>query len=99
MLFFEVSKDTVAKVEKDLADPESTVFPADSVPASSVKNNMKDPTQPGAMVLFFEVSKDEEWYHARVCFRASHSHHRAFSLFFGLQSWPSRQASALCTER
>ena len=43
MLFFEVSKDTVAKVEKDLADPESTVFPADSVPASSVKNNMKDP--------------------------------------------------------
>ena len=49
MLFFEVSKDTVAKVEKDLADPESTVFPADSVPASSVKNNMKDPTQSGAM--------------------------------------------------
>ena len=34
----------------------------------------------------------------RVYFRASHSHHRAFSLFFGLQSWPSRQASALCTE-
>ena len=55
MLFFEVSKDTVAKVEKDLADPESTVFPANSVPASSGKNNMKDPTQPGAIVLFFEV--------------------------------------------
>ena len=81
MLFFEVTKDTVAKVEKDLADPESTVFPADSVPASSVKNNMKDPTQPGAIALFFEVSKDEEGYHARVCFRASHSHLRAFSLF------------------
>ena len=57
MLFFEVSKDTVAKVEKDLADPESTVLPANSVLASSVKNNMKDPTQPGAIVLFFEASQ------------------------------------------
>ena len=43
--------DTVAKVEKDLADPESTVFPANSVPASSGKNNMKDPTQPGHRVV------------------------------------------------
>ena len=59
-MFFEVSKDTVAKVEKVVADPESTVFPVDSVPAPSVKNNMKDPTQPGAIVLFFEVSKDGE---------------------------------------
>ena len=45
----------MAKVEEDLANPESTVFPADSVPASSVKNKMKDPTQPGAIVLSFEV--------------------------------------------
>ena len=49
-MFFEVSKDTVAKVEKVVADPESTVFPVDSVPAPSVKNNMKDPTQSGAIV-------------------------------------------------